>query len=462
MNINYRTYIIHSAACLAFMVVLLDVSVVNVALNVMQVSFHADMSELQWIINAYALVFSALLLSAGMLGDIFGSKPIFLTGFALFTVASLGCGLSTELRMLIACRIIQGIGAALLVPSSLSIIRNLFEDDVARSRAIGWWGASGGIALAAGPVVGGILISSLGWSSIFLLNIPLGLIGLWSVGRYAVNSSQRTRKKSFDIVGQIVAILTLAALVSGLIEASHYGWGSPLILMALCCAVLGAITFIFIELHHPDPMIPLQLFREPVLSSVTIIGLIANLTFYGMIFVLSFYFQSIRHFSPEKTGIAFLPMMGVLMLVNIISGRMIVNVGAKILTSVGLTISAIGYGLLLTVTTHSSYWLMVFPMLFAGSGIALAIPAITNATLASVHSNQAGIASGILNAARQVGGVIGVSLFGTLISGNTDNQFIHGMHVALIISVGLLLVSAWLGYVKIQSKEIQPSYSQGQ
>lgn len=140
MNINYRTYIIHSAACLAFMVVLLDVSVVNVALNVMQVSFHADMSELQWIINAYALVFSALLLSAGMLGDIFGSKPIFLTGFALFTVASLGCGLSTELMMLIACRIIQGIGAALLVPSSLSIIRNLFEDDVARSRAIGWWG----------------------------------------------------------------------------------------------------------------------------------------------------------------------------------------------------------------------------------------------------------------------------------------------------------------------------------
>lgn len=232
--------------------------------------------------------------------------------------------------------------------------------------------------------------------------------------------------------------------------------------MALGCAVLGAITFIFIELYHPDPMIPLQLFREPVLSSVTIIGLIANLTFYGMIFVLSFYFQSIRHFSPEKTGIAFLPMMGVLMLVNIISGRMIVNVGAKILTSVGLTISAIGYGLLLTVTTHSSYWLMVFPMLFAGSGIALAIPAITNATLASVHSNQAGIASGILNVARQVGGVIGVSLFGTLISGNTDNQFIYGMHVALIISVGLLLVSAWLGYVKIQSKEIQPSYSQGQ
>lgn len=460
MNINYRTCIIQSAACLAFMVVLLDVSVVNVALNVIQVSFHADMSQLQWIINAYALVFSALLLSAGMLGDIFGNKPIFLTGFTLFTVASLGCGLSTGLMMLIACRIIQGIGAALLVPNSLSILRNLFEDEASRSKAIGWWGASGGIALAAGPVIGGILVTSLGWSSIFLLNVPLGLIGLWSVGRYAINSEQNRGKKSFDIAGQLVGILTLAVFVFGLIEGGHYGWGSILILMVFSGAVLGAIIFIVIELHQPDPMIPLQLFRHPVLGSVTIIGSVANLTFYGMIFVLSFYFQSIRHFSPEKTGIAFLPMMAVLMLVNIIAGRMIIKVGSKILTNIGLTISAIGYGLLLTVTATSSYWIMVFPMLFAGSGIALAIPAITNATLASVQSNQAGIASGILNAARQVGGVIGVSLFGTLISGNTDIQFIHGMHVALIISVGLLLCSVWLSSAKIQSKEIRPSYSQ--
>ena len=437
------------ATCLAFVVVLLDTSIVNVAINTMRTNFHADISGIQWIINAYSVSFSALLLTAGILGDRFGCKPVFLTGFALFTFGSLCCALSSTLVALIASRIIQGAGAALLVPASLSVIRTLFAEDVLRARAIGWWGASGGIALAAGPVIGGLLVSHLGWSSIFLLNIPLGIFGFIVVRRYAPETFP-DKGRSMDIPGQLTGILMLSSLTYGLIESSHYGWTSLVVLISFSCAVIFGVIFILIEFHHPQPMLPLQLFRNPVLSVTTVTGLVANLAFYGMIFVLSLYFQSVRHLSPEKTGLAFLPMMAVLMLFNIISGRLIPRIGAGRLIVAGLLISASGYALLLLVTHSSSPWNMAAAMLLAGSGIALSIPAITNVTLSSVSAKNTGMVSGLLNAARQVGGVIGVALFGTLINGQTDKQFMHGMHASLMISSGLLMGSAWLIFKKLR------------
>ena len=447
-KLNHPILLTQITTCLAFMIVLLDTSVVNVAIFSMCSSLHTDIRGIQWVINAYSVVFSSLLLTAGVLGDRYGFKPVFLGGFLLFTFGSLCCGISETLITLIFFRAIQGIGAALLVPTSLSIIRALYDDEVSRDKAVGWWGACGGIALAAGPVVGGILVSHLGWPAIFILNVPLGILGFVIVWLYAPSNTSSSGQK-IDFLGQFLAIITLCALTYSLIESSKFGWANLKVITAMGFALVSVIILIFIERSHSNPILPLQLLSRSALGVTSIVGLFANLSFYGMIFVLSLYFQSIRHFSPERTGLAFLPMMAVLVLMNILAGRLLPYIGVRRLVSLGLVIASLGYFLLFLVSKTYFNWEMASAMLLAGGGVALSIPAITSATLTSVPINKVGTASGILNSARQLGGVIGVALFCTLINGGTEANFIHGMDSALIISSMLLLYSAYLSQMKL-------------
>lgn len=448
-NAERQTRFVHIAACLAFVLVLLDVSVVNVALEALRNTFQANMAGLQWVVNGYALVFAALLLAAGTLGDRLGGKLIFMAGFAVFTLASIGCGLAPNLRVLVIFRIVQGLGAALLVPTSLSLIREIFHDDKVRSRAIGWWGAAGGIALAAGPVIGGLLVSTLGWRAIFLLNVPIGLLGLGIIAGFAP-TSDRQREKGFDLPGQVTGILTLASATFALTEASSLGWHSRLIQGMLLLSILFCALFLWIQARSLSPMLPLVLFRNPILTSITLIGLITNLAFYGMVFILSLYFQSVKGFTPLEAGLAFLPMMSVLVLMNIISSRMAAVLGTRNLIVCGLIISAFGYLLLLPMSSQQAYWLLIFPMLLAGSGISLIIPTMTHTALTAVPSSQSGTVAGLLNTARQMGGVIGVALFGYLARSVDKFQFISGMHTALIISALLLIFAAALGFIKLK------------
>ncbi|MBT0724880.1 MFS transporter [Rosenbergiella sp. S61] len=448
VKITYRTRLIQIATCLAFVMVLLDTSVVNVAVDSIRSTFHTDMLGIQWVINSYSIVFSTLLLTAGSLGDRYGSKPIFLAGFFLFTIGSILCGFSGTLGALIFSRVIQGLGAALLVPTSLSIIRTIFEDPTSRGKAVGWWGASGGIALAAGPVVGGLFISHFGWPSIFLLNVPLGIISFGIVLIYAPSKKTKNSEK-LDNYGQLLSAFTLSLLTYGLIEASQSGWGSLAVIISFIGSALSALLLILVERSHSNPIIPLKLFRSSVLGVAIIIGLIANLTFYGIIFVLSLYFQLVKHFTPEEVGTAFLPMMSSLFLVNIIAGRLLPRVGPKFLTSLGLIISALGYLLLLLAIQSPHQWETSVAMLLSGSGIALAIPSITSATLHSTPVEKAGIASGLLNSARQVGGIIGVAIFGNLINVSTSTQFIGGVKIVLVVSCILLIYGAILSKLKL-------------
>ncbi|WP_248766978.1 MFS transporter [Pseudomonas sp. MWU12-2345] len=440
--------------CLGFVVVLIDVSVVNVALDALRLAFGANVLDLQWVVNAYGLVFASSLLLAGALGDRFGAKRVFMAGFALFSLASVGCGLATSLAALIGWRVVQGLGAALLVPTSLSLLRQVFEDPVARSRAIGWWGAGGGIALAAGPVLGGVLIESLGWRSIFLINLPIGLIGLWLTARHAP-ASVAQHERSLDLPGQVTGVLALGTLTLALTEATELGWSSPTVLgvMGLCIAFSGA--FLWLEARNPDAMLPLELFRDRTVSSTTAIGLIINLVFYGMVFTFSLLFQSIWQLTPQRTGLAFLPMMAVLMLMNILAGRLAERLSERVLVMAGLTVSACGYALMLPALAAQSYTLLVVPMLLAGSGIALVIPTITQAVLTAVPANRAGVASGLLNAARQVGGVMGVALFGGLVRHSQPALFMLGMEQALIACVVLLAVSIVTGFLGLKKNPAQ-------
>ncbi|KJF71063.1 MFS transporter [Agrobacterium arsenijevicii] len=438
-----------AAASLGFVVVLLDVSVVNVALDALRTSFSTDVAGLQWVVNAYTLVFAALLLMAGALGDRFGARAIFTTGFVLFTLASLACGLAPTLAALIAARLAQGVGAALLVPNSLSLLQQAFPDREQRNRAVGWWGAAGGIALAAGPVVGGFLVTHLGWRSVFLINIPVGLVGLVLILRYSA-PSRRNKGRSLDMPGQAAAIIALASLATALTDAAHLGWTHPRILVALIVAVLAAIGFILIEARSHAPMLPLSFFSSPTFSITSVTGVIVNFAYYGLIFVFSLFFQLEQHLSPQETGIAFLPMTIVLMVMNILAGRLITRLGARRLMVFGLLLAATGYLLLIPVSVSGSYWQLVLPMLMAASGIALMVPTMTNVTLSSVDPSRAGIASGVLNTARQVGGMLGVATYGYFVQDTAPAAFMHGMHLSLIVAVVLLLLGAALWFIGLR------------
>jgi MFS transporter, DHA2 family, methylenomycin A resistance protein len=438
-------------SALGFVVVLLDVTVVNVALEAFGVSFSTDVTGLEWVVNAYTLIFAALLLTAGALGDRCGARKIFLLGFVLFTAASAGCGLAPTLATLITARIIQGAGAALLVPNSLSLIQHTFPGQEARSRAVGWWGAAGGIAMAAGPVVGGFLVAHFGWRSIFLVNLPVGLIGLAITLRYAPLSPTNVHR-SLDLPGQVVAVVALAALAMGLIDAGHLGWTSPRVMVAMLVALIATAAFIAVEARNKAAMLPLTLFRSRAFTIASVTGLVLNFAYYGLIFVFSLFFQWQLKFSPQETGLAFLPLTIVLTLANIIAGRLITYLGARRLMVLGQMVAAGGYLLLLAALTMGSYAMLVLPMLVAASGCALLVPTITNITLSSVETSRAGIASGVLNTARQVGGMLGVAVCGYLVRDIAASAFMQGMRLSLTLAVVLLLAGALLSFLWLPRK----------
>lgn len=436
-----RPHLVQIATCLGFVVVLIDVSVVNVALDALRAVFRANVTGLQWVVNAYALIFASSLLMAGALGDRLGTKRVFMAGYAIFTVASIGCGLAQSLEALLAWRLVQGIGASLLVPNSLAILRLAFHDPVARGRAIGWWGAGGGIALAAGPVIGGLLVAALGWRSIFLVNVPVGIIGIRMTWRFAPGTDAQ-RDRNLDVPGQLTGALTLAAFTYALTEASALGWQSPVILGALVLSIASGLAFVRLEARNPVAMLPPALWRNRTILSTTAIGVILNLAFYGVVFALSLLFQTIWHMTPVRTGVAFLPMMGILMVMNIVAGRLASRISARALATTGMLTSAVGYLAMIPALAAQSHWMLALPMLLAGSGVALTIPTITHAMLAAVNSAQSGIASGLLNAARQIGGVMGVALFGFFVRHTETALFMHGVEQALVTSALLLLVGA--------------------
>lgn len=436
---------IQIAACLGFLVVQLDVSVVNVGLGALKSAFDTNLTGLQWVINSYALAFSALLILGGAWGDTFGARTVFASGFAIFTIASIGCGLSNNMSMLIGMRIVQGVGAALLVPTSLTLIRLTFEDPDKRRSAVAMWGACGGIALAAGPVMGGLLIEYLGWRSVFWINVPIGILAIGLVMHYAPPSPRIERQ--VDVPGQISIAMCLASLTYGLTELSGQGWGIETF-SAMGLAVLCAIAFVMIERRLKHPLLPKRLASNRVLATTALAGAAINLTFYGTVFVFSIYFQSFLHYDAFRTGIAFIPLTAVLTVSTMISSRIAKRVGATRIITAGFLIQVLGFLALSRVTPDSSLLYLNIALMVVGIGSAASVPSITNSMLSSVSRADAGMASGLMASARQLGGVIGVAVFGAMITTTEPAAFSHGLSRAMIVCALALLfclaVSHWV------------------
>ena len=427
------------AASLGFAVVQLDVSVVNVAIKPIGTDLGGNVSGLQWVVSAYTVAFAALILSAGALGDRIGAKRVFTAGFALFTLASAGCGLAPTLGVLSAARAVQGIGAAVLVSCSLTLLNHAYPGPKARARAVGLWAAGASVALSAGPLIGGVLTSSLGWRSIFFINAPIGLLGIALTARYAAETT-RSRDRGIDLPGQTAAIVALVALAAAMVEGGQRGFTDAFVLGGFGLAVLALVVFVLMESRRAKPMLPLGLFRSTTFSASSGMGLVVNIAFYGLIFVFSLYFQTTRHYSALTTGLAFAPTTAAVLVANLIAGRLTGALSTRWVIAGAALLMATSLGGLLVIGPATSYPTIVVQLAAVGFGLGLIVPAMTAALLGSVEASRSGIASGTLNTARQTGSVIGVTLFGSVAA----SSLVGGLRLGLVISIVLALIAAAL------------------
>ncbi|MBC9729147.1 MFS transporter [Streptomyces sp. TRM68367] len=429
-------------ACLAFFVITLDTTVVNVALPSIGAQWDGQVSALQWVVTAYTLLFAALLLSAGAISDRVGASRAFTIGLSVFTLMSALCGLAPSLDVLIIARAIQGAGAAVMMPASLALVRQAYDDPSLRARGIAWWTAGGGAAVAAGPVVGGALTTGLGWRWIFFINIPVGIVAL--IGMLRAPRSPRGQAP-MDPAGQITAVLALAALVFAVINAGSSGWTDPATIAGFAVAVIAAAVFLIAESRQSNPAVPLTMFRNPAVAVCTSAGLALNLGYYGLVFVFTIFFQEHRGASALMAGLMFIPMTAFTTLVNLLAGKLTNRHGPRFPLIIGQIIQTLGILGLLFVTEDTPTPLLLVLLVPLGIGGGLAIPPLTTAMLESVPHERAGLASGVLSAARQFGGAIGVALLGALIADSA--HFMTGMRISLIIGAALL-VATTLGVVR--------------
>jgi MFS transporter, DHA2 family, methylenomycin A resistance protein len=424
------------AASFGFLMVSLDATIVNVALPTLGDKLGAGLTQLQWVVDGYTLTFAALQLIGGSLSDRLGARRAFAMGLGLFTAASLMCGLAVSPGMLIAARFVQGLGAAVQLPASLAMIRHAYPDGAARTRAVGVWASAGGGAVAAGPVLGGLLLVWLGWRSLFLVNLAIGAIGLLATAR--AQGTRVGRPRRVDLPGQVLVIVALGGLVFALIEGGTLGWGSPAVVAAFAAAAVAGVAFVRWEQRAAEPIVPLGLFRHPVFSSASLAGFVQNFAYYGIVFLLSLFLQIERDYSALRTGLVFLPMSIAAMASNVMGGRLTARWGPRIPMMGGQFLFALGLFGLLLAGPHASNWAIWAATVPVGIGGGAVVPAMSSAVLEAVEPAYAGVASAELNTARQVGGAVGVALFGTLVAG----AFVHGLRVSLLLAGTALCLSS--------------------
>ena len=430
---------------------IMDVSVVSVVLPKIQADLGGGVAAAQWVVDVYALMLCGLSLSGGAVADRYGRKRLLMLGILIFTVGSLGCALSADLGMLVASRAVQGVGAAVLIPGTLSIVVQCFPEPAVRAKALGLWSTlGGGLSFLLGPTVGGLLADHFGWASIFWINLPIGLLAAVLAWRILPESADPAHA-AFDPVGQLLAIASLSALAGGLIEGARLGWHAPLIIALLAGSVVGIVALVLFEARHPQPMLPVLLFRERAFGLVSAASFVLGFGAYGIFFFLPEFFQSAQAHSAAVSGALMLPMSVSLGLTPLLAGRWVARSGPMLPMFSGyLAIGVSLTGLLLL--SPSTGFVLVGVLLFVlGTGMGLAIIATNASGLAAVPRQRSGIAGGVISAGRQCGQTVGVALLGSLIAARVADPhqsyavaFTAGLRLSGLIAGALTLVVAAL------------------
>ena len=449
---NKKWWTLASVSFGLFMI-MLDNTVVNVALPAIQRDLGVGLSELEWIVAGYALTFAALMLIGGKLADAYGRRLLFVIGIAIFTLASLGCGLATSGDMLIAARVAQGVGAALMNPATLSIIAATFPPRQ-RGTAIGIWAGISALALAIGPLVGGLLTQHVGWNWIFFVNVPVGIVAI-TASFFFIEESRDPTHVRLDLPGLATSAIGLFALTYGLIEGNAYGWGSARIVGAFAIAAVTLAAFVVLERRQRAPMLDLTLFRNRTYVGANLVLLLVALAMFGVFFFVSLYMQNVLGFSAVQAGAAFLPMTILIILVAPPAGRLSDRFGSRGLITTGMLLVALQLFYFSRLGADATFWTLLPGLLLGGFGMAMTMTPSTAAATRAVPVEKAGVGAAVLNAFRQVGGSLGIALMGALMAAEltdppTVESFMAGFEHALLVAGAIAVVGAIVAAVLIR------------
>jgi EmrB/QacA subfamily drug resistance transporter len=409
-----------------------------------------SLSELEWVVAGYALTFAAFMLTGGKLADFLGRRRIFAIGLVIFTASSLACGLAPSGGFLIGARVVQGLGGALMNPATLSIITATFPRHE-RGKAIGIWAGISAMALAIGPLVGGLLTEHVNWQWIFFINVPIGVIGLFAIPLFIDESRDESAEQRLDVPGLATSAIGLFALTYAFIEANSFGWTSPRILGSFAIAAVSLIAFVLLERHQRAPMLDLSLFRQRTFSGANGSMLFVGLAMFGTFFYLSLYMQNVLGYSPVQAGATFLPLTLLIIVLAPRTGAMADRFGSRWLVGGGMTLLAAMLFYNSELGLHESFWKLLPGLLLGGVGMSCTMTPTTAAAMSSVAVDKAGIGSAVLNSSRQVGGSVGIAIMGSIVAGAAN--FLDGFHDALRVGALLCLVGAGVAVATIRKVE---------
>jgi EmrB/QacA subfamily drug resistance transporter len=442
--------------CFALFMIMLDNTVVNVALPAIKADLGITTSELEWTVAAYALTFASLLLTGGKLGDLLGRRLIFVIGLVVFTLSSLACGLSSSAPELIGARAVQGVGAALMMPATLSIISATFAVRE-RGTAIGIWAGVSAMALAIGPLLGGLITEHISWNWIFFVNVPIGVLAVVSAFVVVPESRDTSHEQRLDLPGLLTSGIGLFSLVYALIEANNYGWGSARILGLFAVAAVALGAFVLLEMRQRLPLLDLSLFRSGTFAGANLVAILVTLAMFGIFVFFPIYMQTFRGWSPTQAGAALLPWTVMVVIFAPIAGKLSDHVGSRWLISGGMSVVAICCLWLSTVTLHSSFWHMLPGFILGGLGMSFVMTPMSAAAMGAAPVAKAGVASGVLNTFRQVGVALGIGITGAIVANRTaayagppPQAFVYGLTFAMKVSAGICLGGAIAAAVLIR------------
>lgn len=441
-----------TALATGFVMAALDVTVVNVAGSAIQEQLHASLPELTWIVDGYVLVFSSLLLLAGGLANRLGAKNVYLCGMAVFFVASLGCALAPNAAVLIGARLLQGVGAALFMPSSLSLLVFSFPEKRERTRMLGLWSAIVATSAGLGPTVGGLLVSAFGWQSIFFLNLPIGIIGMLLTKRFIAPSEVRATKLA--VPGHVLWIVALAALSFALIEGPRLGWGAGGMLVSYAVLVVAAGSLLVRERRADNLVMPWSLFSRPSFAGANLVGFLFNLALYGSMFMLSLYLQHARGATPFQAGLELLPMTIWFPLANVVYSRISARFSNGALLTVFLLVAGVSSLTMVTVSSATPYWVVAVAVGLANIGAGIISPGMTAALVDAAGPEHANAAGSVLNANRQIGTLVGIAAMSVVLGTTSDWNRGPALCFAVIgVAYLVAAVGAWLMIARAEHRE---------